>query len=50
MKKKRNIYFCDFSNFDLLERPLNINIFENNFTHTVFRWNLTRWLPVPAKI
>ena len=50
MKKEKNAFFCYFSNFDLLERPLNINIFENYFTRNVFRWNLTRWLPVPAKI
>ena len=37
------------SNFDLLELPLNINIFEKYFTHIFFGQNLTLWPLVLVK-
>ena len=43
-------FLANFANFDPIERPLNINIFQKYFAQFVFGRNWTIWLPGPVEI
>ena len=45
-----NLILALGENFDLVARPLEINIFQNNFTRGVFSLLVTLWAPARIKI